>query len=516
MPSLEDLGTRQIVTGTPAAADRVAFYDVSEFGNNPVKKTTAAALLTGAGGAAFPADASVVVSTAESDTGRATALVGAYAAAKLLTPNGAARSAANRVTVYLPPGAYDIGSTTFVLDAEWIDVSAVYPEMGGVPSPDDDWLIGSNYQPLSVFRPPRTYLYTDNAGITVLRQSVRDVRLTGFGVAQIHQDPDYQANSAPQHAPCNAFELSLTTSTANDLSRYDRMYFWHATPFALSDGVLGNGHHPTGFAKHVGGTWIQCIDGAMAMRVGLNGTFFAEMHDCMVGPYSVGGDASGGSMGPCRLERVRGVGKLLGTGDGFAPACFGGCNSWGINATSSAWFVDCEAGYGSFNIGAVAGGNYIRCRARENSFGSGTSEPGFSGRFSGYAEDCYAGPLSFGALIAGDGKVTGTLRRCTVSGTGNQDAGWRLEGARIYGCRLPVGVLNVHALTLLDSSSVVYDSEVIVNASGTGVPVYAASSLNVRAAHCRFNNADNDADGIHANVTNLIGTPYNVVDDDVL
>lgn len=48
MPSLEDLGTRQIVAGTPASDDIVAFFDVSEFGNNPVKKTTVASLLAGA------------------------------------------------------------------------------------------------------------------------------------------------------------------------------------------------------------------------------------------------------------------------------------------------------------------------------------------------------------------------------------------------------------------------------------------------------------------------------------
>lgn len=46
MPSLDDLGTKQVISGTPASDDIVAFYDVSEFGNSPVKKSTVAGLVS--------------------------------------------------------------------------------------------------------------------------------------------------------------------------------------------------------------------------------------------------------------------------------------------------------------------------------------------------------------------------------------------------------------------------------------------------------------------------------------
>lgn len=49
-PQLDDLGTKQVISGTPASDDLLPFYDISEFGNDKLKKTTVAALLGGAGG----------------------------------------------------------------------------------------------------------------------------------------------------------------------------------------------------------------------------------------------------------------------------------------------------------------------------------------------------------------------------------------------------------------------------------------------------------------------------------
>jgi hypothetical protein len=45
MPSLDDLGTKQMISGTPDPEDLIPFFDLSEFGNDKVKKTTVSALL---------------------------------------------------------------------------------------------------------------------------------------------------------------------------------------------------------------------------------------------------------------------------------------------------------------------------------------------------------------------------------------------------------------------------------------------------------------------------------------
>jgi hypothetical protein len=77
---------------------------------------------------------------------------------------------------------------------------------------------------------------------------------------------------------------------------------------------------------------------------------------------------------------------------------------------------------------------------------------------------------------------------------------------------MAVGKTGTHAITLLDSNSVISNSDIIVSQGGTGLPIYAASALNVAAYACRMNNATNDADGLGANVTNLVtGGAGNVV-----
>lgn len=102
MPSLEDLGTRQIVSGTPASDDIVAFFDVSEFGNNPVKKTTVASLLAGAAG-----------STDSLTTSNGTATAAAGDLGEYLEAANAVQSLTNYidttiVSMSLSPGDWDV------------------------------------------------------------------------------------------------------------------------------------------------------------------------------------------------------------------------------------------------------------------------------------------------------------------------------------------------------------------------------------------------------------------------
>jgi hypothetical protein len=454
----------------------------------------------------------IVVDIMASDDDRGLALAAAYQDAKTLSPGGFALSAANRAMVVLPLGNYRLTST-LVLDADFVDLVAQIPQSGGVPSDTDDWNLGVKSVPRSMYRPPGTTLYADLPGVTVVEQTARDVRLTGFGIAQIFDDVDYHLALAPSGSSCFAFLFSPTTEEANDRSIYTQMYFWHSTPFSLSDGIIENCWAPTGFTKHVAGTWVNCIDGACGMRVGKDGRFTAEMRDCFTGVYAIGGDAPGGVMGPCYLKNVKARGSFAGL---VGIGSFGGCNATGVPSLPTAWFVDCEAGIGAFNIGSeiVAAGNYIRCRAGMSSFGS-------SGEFAGYAEDCVAGAGSFGAkaLNAPSGKVSGTLIRCSIvpgiETAAHTDTGWLLKGATIRDSRLFVRAPGVHCLTLLDDHSVITGSDILVKQGGTGLPVYSATPRKVSVAHCRMNNAVRDANGMGNHVTNRVQTPNNVVDNQI-
>jgi hypothetical protein len=178
------------------------------------------------------------------------------------------------------------------------------------------------------------------------------------------------------------------------------------------------------------------------------------------------------------------------------------------------WFIECEAGDNSFSQGKTAAGNYIRCRGGQDCF-AGTTDIGhtYNGNFSGYAEDCIALRGSFGGTSqAGYGQLSGTLVRCTVTG---DTVSRRCSGAIIRSSRITATTTGIHAITLIDSNVTISNSDIIVLQGGTGVPIYAATALNVAAYGCRMNNAANDPDGLHSNVTNLVTSAGNVVSNSI-
>ena len=73
-------------------------------------------------------------------------------------------------------------------------------------------------------------------------------------------------------------------------------------------------------------------------------------------------------------------------------------------------------------------------------------------------------------------------------------------------CEIEVTGTDKHAVEITGEARI-YNCTLIAN--GTGKSIYAAAAQNAKITHCRLNL------GIHANVTNLIGTPSNVDDADV-
>jgi len=395
---------------------------------------------------------SVTVNASGSDLDRGSALIAARATARLLTPNGSARSATNRVSVIIPPGAYKVAAS-FGMSDEFIDYIAQSPQNGGNRLASDNDDAGGSPTPLAQFRPPNTYIYSDEsaAPFAVVTQSAANIRLTGFGIAQLGEYGAFDFGSA------HAFHVDLTSDASNSDSIYDLMYFFHRVPNMID---LGSGPNlPVSHAKHVAGTWRNCISNSFGWRCGGDGVFSASMTDCQFGPFSVGGDLAGASFGACRLERCVGVGDSGSEGiSGYA--CFGGCAVNGIPAIASSVFVECEAGERSFNVGTTAGGTYIRCRGGRLSFGA-TYFDTFPGIFSGYAEDCIAGADSFGGTsVAGYGKMSGVVLRCAGGPSVNAT---RLEGATIRDSRFSNATSGTDLFTLLDSNSSISNSDLLVN-----------------------------------------------------
>lgn len=176
-----------------------------------------------------------------------------------------------------------------------------------------------------------------------------------------------------------------------------------------------------------------------------------------------------------------------------------------VGVEYSGTYIDCISGRDSFGYLAAASGVFIRCIGGIRSFGASTS-----GVASGKFIDCVGDTQSFGGGSAGT--ATGHFLRCRLGvATGYSIAlGVTSWGGTFTGlmedCFWKVTGANSIALRV-GASARVYNSTLI--GTGSAKSIDADSAINAKIAHCRLNL------GIGSNVTNDIGTPYNVEDTDL-
>ena len=431
-------------------------------------------------------EAYVVVAEAATDADRGTALVAAYTAAKALTPGGNAISTGNRAAVLIPPGRYKL-SETLTLDTAGVDLFALLPESGWDRTMlDHDYTDGSTT--LENYRPGRTSVYCEENGVSTITQSVSDVRMQGFAIAQLSG-----------YAAGVYYGLHVTADD-NDESSYRDMYMFHKAP-SFKRG-------PIGFAKHCSGSWRRVITNAFGLRIGydaeMEGEFRARVEDSQVGSYSVIGDYEVGEEGTHKATMCRVVNTIaIGLFDSFTSsgyASFGGCGTFSAQVDDTCLFQDLCAGDNSFTIGAKTEARYLRCIGDEYCCAASRSNT-YTGEMAGTAIDCYfkKGSLGGRSPAITVGKLTGTVVGCVSEGG---VLPWRCEGATIEGSLLTVTTGNQDGITLLDGTSRITNSTILVVESGTGVPVNAGSAQSVAVAGCRFNNSDVAATGLGDNVTN--------------
>jgi hypothetical protein len=400
-------------------------------------------------------DAVVLVADGATDAARGTNLATAYTAAAALTPGGNALSATNRAVVLIPPGMY-ARSTALAMSAEFVDLIALVPAAG---------------KATELTLQPTVRIYSTSATAHAINQTAADVRLRG---------------------------LETDATQYND--NYAGLYIDHGGEgTSIYEDMKLCGSKATMHSSIVDGTWRNCQAEIYAWRVAAGGIFCAEMYDCRAGVYSYGGDdenhtGRGATFQNSWIERCIG-------GD----YCFGGCTTFGIPSTSTAWFLDVTGGNKCFSIGGVCAGNYIRCRGGTLCCGATALDDNYPGEFSGYAEDCIFGAGSCGgrdSLTRTTGKCTGTLLRTTIR---NGIVPTHLEGATIDDCLFTIssGYTDPDIFTLDDSNSRIHNSTLLVVQGGVGVPINAAAAKNVSAIGNRYNNVGVSATGLGANVTNV-------------
>lgn len=280
------------------------------------------------------------------------------------------------------------------------------------------------------------------------------------------------------------------------------------------------------------GTFVCCRAGDNSFGCGggtgglvASGTFLF----CKGGNNSFGGAVSGNpGMTVAGIFRfcVAGTGSFAGrtgTASGTFWNCIASDDSW-AHCTAPATFYNCVGGNNCFGTGGgQALGTFVNCIAGTNSFGGGTgilasgnfyncvgSDNCFAGAAvtggtaSGVFVNCVGGTNCFGSGGTTAGTMSGLMLNCRMTGHMRINLTGKIENMRIEAT-----VANTTALQIASTSTgAVYNCTLI--GTGTGVSLAEISGTpTIKVAHCRFNK------GMSVNITNSIGTPYNVDDTDI-
>jgi hypothetical protein len=244
-------------------------------------------------------------------------LVAAYNYAKTLTPNGAALSATNRVSVIIQPGNYTLAAT-LTLDTQFVD------------------LIGLGSIKLRRGATPAVII-----GGGTLSVTANDVRVKGISVGT------------------QGFSVGASS-----------------LPLQVFEDCVGGDNSFNNIT--VSGTFINCTGGTGSfagssfVTMTANGTFI----NCVGGSGSFGHNNSGGTASGLFVNCT--VGSSNGFGGGFASGTFIDCEagfySFGTfffgSTTASGTFINCIGDGASFanNAGGIPSGKFYRCRLTSSTF----------------------------------------------------------------------------------------------------------------------------------------------------
>ena len=244
-------------------------------------------------------------------------LVDAYNYAKTLTPNGAALSATNRVSVIIQPGNYTLAAELAV-NTQFVDLiglGAIKLERGAVPAV----IIGGN----------------------TLNVTANDVRVQGISVGT-------QAFSIGNNLSLQVIEDCVggdTSFNANTL----------AGTFINCKGGSSSFASSIGGAQTASGTFINCEGGSSSFGAGFSGSVCS------------------GTFVNCTVGNNQGF-STSGTASGTFTDCEGGSNAFGGTpfpaSTASGTFTNCIGGSNAFGGGSsgTATGKFYRCRLTSGTF----------------------------------------------------------------------------------------------------------------------------------------------------
>jgi len=453
-------------------------------------------------------DQYVLCARAATDALRGAALTAGIAAAKALTPGGAAISATNPAYVLVPPGQYDMtGEVTIAANTPGLRI--VSTELVPITEADwwgDDEKVSGAESDLKRSRLRNTTIYRTDV-TPVITQSADHLTLCGVDVVL----------RCGTQASYNADEVCALwiTAASNAGSRYSHCFFWKDNPVDTTDtrnsGVSGE--------NDIEGNWEWCLANHNAWRVNSSKSLNTKMVHTCGGGASFGGDADADNAnsttsidGYFRDVHAKGC-TIADTPFMSGYGSWGGCAVAGCHIGSNCERHGCSGGPHSCALGKTDAGKHFNDRSGYNSHGATVNNTAAAaqGSFTGYVEDAHNDTFSglpngsFGGTNKavngsyGRGSCSGTLKRVTLLGVEKPIA---VTGAVIDQCLIVAGA-DTDLFNLQDDNSKITNSTLLVVEGGTGVPINAASALSVCAAGNRYNNLAAAALGLGANVTNV-------------
>ena len=361
----------------------------------------------------------VVDVSADDATVNGANLLASYAAAKALTPNGAAKSATNRAVLLVPPGTYDLGTTPLVMDTQYVD------------------LVGASGQPEHVLITSAVSVV--NSGTLV--QTANDVMISGVTLENTQNAVWYTAPGYETALPLGSGAPAAYMPSTN------------LTLAKLRDVVMRGVNQ--GWSMRTGifysGTFTNCTGGGGSF--GLNGVASGTFTNCTGGPNSFGSSEGYAFFYDLYDEEGNVIGNNLelfsagaGTASGVFKNCTGGQCSFGggmtIGGTASGTFISCSGDFGSFGS-SVASGTFTDCHGSSSCFGTGVAASDFNmgtsagGSLTGIFFNCRSGDYSFGGGYSEYdfpfSSLTGTFINCTA-GDGSFGRGGIIQGAVLSNC----------------------------------------------------------------------------------
>jgi hypothetical protein len=261
---------------------------------------------SGGGGIAFGGTNYIYVFANGTNTENATELQTAYNLAKTMSP-----SATNRITIVCGNGYYNFGSTTFVMDTQYIDLVS---------------LDGN-----------RSVIFNSANSLGTISIIANDVFVKGV----------------------NVFGKDFLIATNLNLLKVEN--------------CEGNGFESFGQNIVVSGTFINCKGGGLSF--GGYGVASGTFNNCIGGEGSFGGfGTASGIFIDCigsnnSFSGGEGLDPLSTTASGTFTNCKGGNGAFGFNGEASGIFTNCIGGFSSFGSLGTASGTFNNCIGDIYSFG---------------------------------------------------------------------------------------------------------------------------------------------------